>query len=53
MESTNSPARSMTKEERVTEQVNFMLELPFFRDWYKKKMRNIMEHSRVIKTIRG
>ena len=47
----------MHSEERLpdhlNEQVNFMLSLPFFKHWFKKKMQAIMRGSEVIKTVRG
>ena len=37
----------------IDEQVNFMLQLPFFQHWFKKKMKNILVLSKVIHTSRG
>jgi len=37
----------------LDDKVAFMLSIPFFQHWFKKKMRHIMHGSQTIKTNRG
>lgn len=43
----------MVTENELNERVTFMLDIPFFHHWFRKKMRNIMISSKSVKTIRG
>ena len=43
----------MVTEQELNERVTYMLSIPFFNHWFRKKMRNIMVGSKVLNTIRG
>ncbi len=45
--------RDAKKESNEDEKVDFVYKIPFFRHWYKKKLKALLANSKTRKTVRG